>query len=138
MNVKRTVAAAGAGLTVTMAAAVPAGAATTGPGEPLLRPAQQKEMTDLGTIKEYGLGLEAGPLPCGTARGHGGGTHGYSTVAFSSADGSRQLALSMTPYSGDPEKAAMTMLVTPDNRMTAYADREITLRDGAVLAGVNP
>ncbi|MGR6919732.1 serine hydrolase domain-containing protein [[Actinomadura] parvosata] len=78
----------------------------------LLRPAQQKQMTDPGTIKEYGLGLEAGPLPCGTAWGHGGGTHGYSTVAFSSADGSRQLALSMTPYSGDPEKAAMTMLVT--------------------------
>ncbi|SEG88538.1 D-alanyl-D-alanine carboxypeptidase [Nonomuraea solani] len=54
----------------------------------------------------------AGPLPCGKAWGHGGGTRGYSTVAFSSADGSRQLALSMTPYSGDPEKAAMTLLIS--------------------------
>ncbi len=29
------------------------------------------------------------------------------------------------------------VLVTHDNRVAAYADREITLRDGAVLAGVN-
>jgi putative ABC transport system ATP-binding protein len=30
------------------------------------------------------------------------------------------------------------VLVTHDNRVAAYADREIALRDGAVLAGVNP
>ncbi|AQZ70527.1 Methionine ABC transporter ATP-binding protein [[Actinomadura] parvosata subsp. kistnae] len=33
---------------------------------------------------------------------------------------------------------AAVVLVTHDNRVAAYADREITLRDGAVLAGVNP
>ncbi|MEV4170768.1 serine hydrolase domain-containing protein [Nonomuraea sp. NPDC049709] len=78
----------------------------------LLLPAQLKEMKDLAAAKEYGLGLEVGSLPCGTAWGHGGGTHGYLTVAFSSADGSRQLALSMTPYAGDPEKAALTLLTS--------------------------
>ncbi|MEV0390121.1 serine hydrolase domain-containing protein [Nonomuraea sp. NPDC050643] len=75
----------------------------------LLRPAQLKEMKDLGRTEEYGLGLEAGPLPCGTAWGHGGGPF-YKTVAFSSADGSRQVALSMTPLSGDPEQAALALL----------------------------
>ncbi|MEV0622381.1 ABC transporter ATP-binding protein [Nonomuraea sp. NPDC050404] len=30
------------------------------------------------------------------------------------------------------------VLVTHDNRVAAYADREITLRDGAVLTGVTP
>ncbi|MEW1837544.1 hypothetical protein AB0392_06270 [Nonomuraea angiospora] len=57
--------------------------------------------TDPGmTKKAYGLGLEPAPLPCGTAWGHGGGAQGYLTVAFSSADGSRQVALSMNPVLG--------------------------------------
>ncbi|MGW6495809.1 hypothetical protein [Nonomuraea angiospora] len=69
--------------------------------------------TDPGmTKKAYGLGLEPAPLPCGTAWGHGGGAQGYLAVAFSSADGSRQVALSMTPYSGDPEKAALALLTS--------------------------
>ncbi|GAA4228864.1 ABC-type lipoprotein export system ATPase subunit [Streptosporangium album] len=29
------------------------------------------------------------------------------------------------------------VLVTHDNRVAAYADREIALHDGAVLAGIN-
>ncbi|GAA3687276.1 serine hydrolase domain-containing protein [Nonomuraea antimicrobica] len=78
----------------------------------LLRPSLLKEMTDLTAAEGYGLGLEAGSLPCGLAWGHGGGTRGYSTVAFSSADGRRQLALSFTPYHGDPEPAALTLLTS--------------------------
>ncbi|MDX3104265.1 serine hydrolase domain-containing protein [Nonomuraea angiospora] len=79
----------------------------------LLPAALVKEMQDPGmTKKAYGLGLEPAPLPCGTAWGHGGGAQGYLTVAFSSADGSRQVALSMTSYSGDPEKAAVALLTS--------------------------
>ncbi|MFI7111378.1 serine hydrolase domain-containing protein [Nonomuraea sp. NPDC050227] len=78
----------------------------------LLRPDLLKEMTDPGTTEGYGLGLELAPLPCGTAFGHGGGAPGYLTVAFSSADGSRQVTLSITPFSGDPHQAAMTLLTS--------------------------
>ncbi|MEV3986346.1 serine hydrolase domain-containing protein [Nonomuraea sp. NPDC049758] len=78
----------------------------------LLRPDLLKEMKDPGTTEGYGLGLELAPLPCGTAFGHGGGAPGYLTVAFSSADGSRQVTLSITPFSGDPHQAAMTLLTS--------------------------
>ncbi|MER6004339.1 serine hydrolase domain-containing protein [Nonomuraea angiospora] len=79
----------------------------------LLPAALLKEMKDPGaTKKTYGLGLEMAPLPCGTALGHGGGAPGYLTVAFSSADGARQVALSITSYSGDPEKAAVALLTS--------------------------
>ncbi|MET7337137.1 serine hydrolase domain-containing protein [Nonomuraea sp. NPDC005650] len=79
----------------------------------LLPAALLKEMKNPGTTKgTYGLGLELAPLPCGSALGHGGGASGYLTVAFSSADGARQVALSMTPFSGDPEKAAVALLTS--------------------------
>lgn len=80
-------------------------------GGKLLPPAQLKAMTDAGTTKEYGLGLEVVPLPCGTAYGHGGGIVGYLTVSYTSADGSRQVSLAMTPLKGDP-KVAVTALLT--------------------------
>ncbi len=41
----------------------------------------------------YGLGLMNLPLPCGTFWGHTGGVVGQATFAFSSPDGSRQVAL---------------------------------------------
>ncbi|MEV4582709.1 serine hydrolase domain-containing protein [Nonomuraea jabiensis] len=79
----------------------------------LLPAALLKEMKDPGMTKNaYGLGLEMAPLPCGTALGHGGGATGYLTVAFSSADGSRQVALSITSYSGDPEKPAVALMTS--------------------------
>lgn len=78
----------------------------------LLRPGLLKEMKDPGTAKGYGLGLEVAPLPCGTAFGHGGGGPGFLVVAFSSADGSRQVTLSITTFSGDPHKAAMTLMTS--------------------------
>lgn len=78
----------------------------------LLPPGLLKEMKDPGTTGGYGLGLELAPLPCGAAFGHGGGAPGYLTVAFSSADGSRQVTLSITPFSGDPHQAAMTVLTS--------------------------
>ncbi|MFI6180504.1 serine hydrolase domain-containing protein [Nonomuraea sp. NPDC051191] len=78
----------------------------------LLRPGLLKEMKDPGTTEGYGLGLELAPLPCGTAFGHGGGAPGYLTVAFNSADGSRQVTLSITPFSGDPHQAAKTLLTS--------------------------
>ncbi|WP_143737889.1 serine hydrolase [Microbispora sp. GKU 823] len=81
-------------------------------GGELLGPALLKEMKDPGGAMEYGLGLEVASLPCGVAYGHGGGTNGYSTVAFSSPDGTRQLALSMTPYSDDRKRAAMALLTS--------------------------
>jgi D-alanyl-D-alanine carboxypeptidase len=43
--------------------------------------------------QRYGLGLMSFPTACGTAWGHIGSFPGYHTVAFTSADGSRQAVL---------------------------------------------
>jgi D-alanyl-D-alanine carboxypeptidase len=79
-------------------------------GGELLRPAQLKEMKQPGPSGEYGLGLEVTHLPCGTAYGHTGETPGYITASFISADGTRQVTLSTTPFSGDSEAAAKALL----------------------------
>jgi CubicO group peptidase (beta-lactamase class C family) len=57
----------------------------------LLPPAQLQAMQT-----GYGMGLEEAPLACGPAYGHGGGVPGYSTMSFSSTDGSRQVTVSIT------------------------------------------
>jgi D-alanyl-D-alanine carboxypeptidase len=76
-------------------------------GGRLLAPARLRQM-EAG----YGLGLEAAQLPCGTAYGHGGGTPGYFTVSFTSADHTRQLTLSVATWSGNPSPAALDLLTT--------------------------
>lgn len=48
---------------------------------------------------DYGLGLQSIALPCGgTLWGHTGGIFGYITLAMSTSDGGRQLALSINPW----------------------------------------
>jgi D-alanyl-D-alanine carboxypeptidase len=46
-----------------------------------------------GTSDRYGLGLFHTPLSCATVWGHGGAVPGYTSLAFSSEDGSRQAIL---------------------------------------------
>ena len=67
----------------------------------VLKPRQLKEMKT--TISEgshvdipgqrYGLGLELFPTSCGDALGHNGVVPGYTTFAFSTANGGRQAVL---------------------------------------------
>ncbi|RYX78403.1 class A beta-lactamase-related serine hydrolase [bacterium] len=44
----------------------------------------------------YGLGVMSVQTACGSMIGHGGNIYGYATQAFSSSDGSRQIAVSGT------------------------------------------
>lgn len=63
-------------------------------GGELLVPAQLDAMrrtVPIAFLNEgYGLGLAMIPLRCGAAWGHGGSVFGYTSLAFSSPDGSRQ------------------------------------------------
>jgi D-alanyl-D-alanine carboxypeptidase len=66
-------------------------------GGRLLSPARLAEMKADGEPWEsgqrYGLGLHAIETPCGPIFGHTGGVPGYSTFAFSSEEGTRQVGL---------------------------------------------
>jgi D-alanyl-D-alanine carboxypeptidase len=63
-------------------------------GGELLRPEQLREMKTTVPIQDgsagYGLGLASVPADCGTAYGHDGGVPGYTSIAYSSENGSRQ------------------------------------------------
>lgn len=65
-------------------------------GGELLAPAQLEAMrrtVPVGFLpgnQAYGLGISLIPLRCGAAWGHGGSVFGYTSLAFSSRDGSRQ------------------------------------------------
>jgi D-alanyl-D-alanine carboxypeptidase len=65
----------------------------------LLSPARLAEMKADGepwaSGQRYGLGLHVIDTPCGPIFGHTGGVPGFSTVAFSSENGSRQVGLMM-------------------------------------------
>jgi D-alanyl-D-alanine carboxypeptidase len=84
-------------------------------GGRLLGPAQLAEMTttvpaDADPPSEYGLGLMRTSLSCGAVWGHPGGIFGYTTYVFGDRSGTRQIAISVTPY--DPVKsAALTQTV---------------------------
>ncbi|MFF3750226.1 serine hydrolase domain-containing protein [Streptomyces sp. NPDC002018] len=54
----------------------------------------------------YGLGIESRVLPCGTeVWGHGGGIHGSSSGAATTADGSHSIAVNLNAdWTGDPDK----------------------------------
>ncbi|MFI6902859.1 serine hydrolase domain-containing protein [Nonomuraea sp. NPDC050394] len=77
----------------------------------LLPPAELTLMKTPGIGGAYGLGLEIAGTPCGTAYGHRGAILGYTTLSFHSADGARQLSLSMTPYD-DAAHAALQAAFT--------------------------
>ncbi|MEV7936040.1 serine hydrolase domain-containing protein [Kitasatospora sp. NPDC088264] len=76
----------------------------------LLRPAEQREMTTmLETVPgsheiDYGMGLARAQLSCTTVLGHNGGTFGFSTQLWGTAD--RQVAVSYTPRGDDAEQTA--------------------------------
>ncbi|MFE0150731.1 serine hydrolase domain-containing protein [Nonomuraea sp. NPDC059007] len=77
----------------------------------LLPPAELTLMKTPGIGGDHGLGLEIAGTPCGTAYGHRGAILGYTTLSFHSADGARQLSLSMTPYD-DAAHAALRAAFT--------------------------
>src|SRR5262249_17626460 len=59
----------------------------------LLPPAQLQQMmttTPTGNGDDYGLGIQAEQLPCGTVWGHTGDFPGYFSNAFTTTDGSSQ------------------------------------------------
>ncbi|WP_027502121.1 serine hydrolase domain-containing protein [Rhodococcus sp. UNC363MFTsu5.1] len=66
----------------------------------LLRPAQLAELTSARSITDdhgYGLGALSRNTPCGeTVWGHSGGIPGYTTLAFTTLDGSRRMEASVT------------------------------------------
>ena len=69
----------------------------------------------------YGLGLYRQPLSCSLVWGHTGDVAGYSTTALASANGARQIVISINtdPDSLTPAQAkALTSLVD-----TAYCGR---------------
>ncbi|KAA2261975.1 beta-lactamase family protein [Solihabitans fulvus] len=76
--------------------------------------AQMETMRDTGNagIPRYGLGLASPNLRCGLrAFGHDGGIPGYSTVTLRSADGARQIVISISGPTSDAVYAAAAGLV---------------------------
>jgi D-alanyl-D-alanine carboxypeptidase len=68
-------------------------------GGRLVGPSLLAQMRTSYPDADYGLGLQSLALPCGgTLWGHTGGIFGYLTLAFSTSDGGRQLALSINPW----------------------------------------
>ena len=53
-------------------------------------------VSDMGNGAGYGLGVMSLQTPCGPMIGHGGNIYGYATQAFSSQDGTKQVAVSGT------------------------------------------
>ncbi len=78
-------------------------------GGRLLGRAQLAAMTttvpaDDNPPSQYGLGLMRTSLSCGDVWGHPGGIADYLTFVFGDRDGTREIAISVTPY--DPVKSA--------------------------------
>ncbi|MFE6872616.1 serine hydrolase domain-containing protein [Kitasatospora sp. NPDC057692] len=70
-------------------------------GGRLLRPAEldaMKQQVDTGQGFTYGLGLSRHPGACGEFWGLTGGIAGYGTLVTGSADGRRQVVVSVNPY----------------------------------------
>ncbi|GAA1385973.1 serine hydrolase domain-containing protein [Kitasatospora putterlickiae] len=70
-------------------------------GGRLLRPAEldaMKQQVDTGQGFTYGLGLSRHPSACGEFWGLTGGIAGYGTLVTGSADGRRQVVVSINPY----------------------------------------
>ncbi|MBG0832393.1 beta-lactamase family protein [Planomonospora sp. ID67723] len=80
-------------------------------GGRLLGPDGLREMKETGK-NDYGMGLHVTKLSCGAALGHSGGILGYATMAFTSPDGTRQIALSATPIAEGAGPAVDAMLET--------------------------
>ncbi|MFC5182538.1 serine hydrolase domain-containing protein [Actinomadura harenae] len=79
-------------------------------GGRLVRPDLLRQMTS----GDKGFGIESTTLSCGVEiHGHGGGIPGYLTIAFTSTDTHRQVALSINRNTTtDPSPAAMAFLNT--------------------------
>lgn len=84
----------------------------------LMSSESHKEMltpiSDMGNGTGYGLGVMTIQTACGPAVGHGGNIYGYASQAYSSPDGTKQVAISGTEGKMDYFKvtAATTMLAT--------------------------
>ena len=78
-------------------------------GGELLQPEQLREMRTAvatgGGSSRYGLGLASDRLQCGPAFGHTGGVPGYTSIAYSSEDGSRQVIVLINTSPGSDRLA---------------------------------
>jgi D-alanyl-D-alanine carboxypeptidase len=74
----------------------------------VVRPALLREMKTVVPAGRlgYGLGIAAFPTPCGAAWGHTGNAQGAITVAWNTADASRQMVLVVNAYPLSPELEA--------------------------------
>ena len=80
----------------------------------LLPAAQLQEMmTTIPTPQgdDYGLGIQAEQLPCGTAWGHQGSFHGYFSTPFTTTDGSSQAVILVNADSGTLTQQQQTDIV---------------------------
>ncbi|TCO56829.1 D-alanyl-D-alanine carboxypeptidase [Actinocrispum wychmicini] len=96
----------------------------------LLPPALLAEMKKPGTADTtYGLGIFSLPIPgCGTFWGHDGGAFGMGTYAFSTEDGTRQIAIGINMHKYQQ--------IGPDGQIQQHAiDRAI---GGLIRAGLCP
>jgi D-alanyl-D-alanine carboxypeptidase len=78
-------------------------------GGELLTPEALREVKTtvpiLGGTEWYGLGLSRTPFRCAAAWGHGGSVPGYTSLAFSSEDGSRQAVVLVNTSIGNSRLA---------------------------------
>lgn len=81
-------------------------------GGRLVSPDLLEDMTQPGTDHgRYGLGLFIVRTPCGAVYGHDGDTLSYSSWAYSSKDGRRQVSIALTPnFQGDVDDAVGDLL----------------------------
>lgn len=77
----------------------------------LLTPAALREMTTVDSTGSSGLGLEVLELPCGTAIGHGGGGPGFYGATFTLLDGSRQISMTTSLWTGTPQRAMIDLIL---------------------------
>ncbi|WP_432974970.1 serine hydrolase [Dactylosporangium sp. CA-233914] len=85
----------------------------------LLRPVELQQMTDPGS-SGFGLGVEIATLDCGVRIiGHGGGGPGFVGLAFTTADGSRQLSLTAAVWG--PDRDTLTARVIGAEMRVLYA-----------------
>ena len=80
----------------------------------LLPAAQLQEMmttTPTPQGDDYGLGIQAEQLPCGTAWGHQGSFHGYFSTPFTTTDGSSQAVILVNADSGTLTQQQQTDIV---------------------------
>ena len=104
----------------------------------LVEPALLEEMMDTvpaGPGEGYGLGISSVELPCGTAWGHGGDVPGYHTIALSTEDGARQVAVNVNIGAPPRVRGAVARRWS---RRSAVSTARSTCHPNQACAGTDP